>query len=290
MSINILPPRAAAKLRHLKTQAADLKALANAATLRAGDMRAGLAFTSPPPPPPHGGERQPGAMSVEATELQAEVDRLQAHAGVQRAKETNAQQLVAQLEFFLTTIPADARLIDVPPVKLELADSDTYQIAIGRVRQEISNLSAELRAVTASSASKDELREGARKYIDGLLAKKPRVKATREKVEVDFSSEASHTTKSNIAAALAWLDPDKFLQNIVDEIDAAPQPKNVMAADVRAKRIAEIRADLLKAESIEEFLVAEAEQDDVFLARRPMADARAVLSVAIVRSARTAAA
>lgn len=276
-----LPTRAAAHMRHIETLAADCDAIASNATLRAGRARSALSHAPSPD------SRSPSAMSPEAAELQAEVDRLEAYAGVQRAKAANLHQVFAQLQFFPTTIPPDARLIDVPPVKPKLADGDTYQIVIGRVRQEISNLSTELRAVTASSPSKDELRGRAREYVDSLLTKKPRVKATREKVEVDFSSDGSHTTKADIAAALAWLDRDKFLQNIIDVIDAAPQPKNVMATDVRAKRIAEIREALFKAEAEEEGLIREAEKDDVFLARRPMADPRAVLSVEIVRNTAT---
>lgn len=297
MSSAILTKKAAAKMNALTAWTADLRAIANNASLRAAEMRASLAHAPSPPPPPHGSERPPGAMSVEAKELQAEIDRLQAHAGVQHAKAATAMQLISHLEHWMTTIRPDMKLVDTPAVTMPLGDGDTYMTAIGKVRRDIATLSSEYHAANNSHQTMAEKLEMAERYVDGLVAKtNPRLKISRDAFELDFSVEGSFTPKANLAAAMAFLDRDKFLRKVIDMVEehdaAAPQHRLVMTADVRAKRLLEIRAELLKAESIEEWLISAASQDDVFLARRPTADPCAVLSVKIVKkeAARTAAA
>ncbi|MCF2523626.1 hypothetical protein [Bradyrhizobium sp. G127] len=297
MSSAILTKKAAAKMNALTAWTADLRAIANNASLRAAEMRASLAHAPSPPPPPHGSERPPGAMSVEAKELQAEIDRLQAHAGVQHAKAATAMQLIAHIEHWLTTLSPDVKLVDTPAVKLTLGDGETYMSAIGRVRQEIATLSSEHHAVHNSHPSMTEKLKLVERYVDGLDAKtKPRLKISRDAFELDFSVEGSFTPKANLAAAMVFLDRDRFLRKVIDMVEAhdaaQAQHRLVMTADARAERLVEIRTRLRELESIEEYLISEAAQDDVFLARRPTADPCAVLSVKIMKkeTARTAAA
>jgi hypothetical protein len=231
-------------------------------------------------------------MSPEAKELQAEIDRLQAHAGVQHAKAATAMQLISHLEHWMTTIRPDMKLVDTPAVTMPLGDSDTYLTAIGKVRRDVASLGSEYHAVNNSHQTMAEKLEMAERFVDGLAAKtKPRLKISRDAFELDFSVEGSFTPKANLAAAMAFLDRDKFLRKVIETVEAhdaaAPQHRLVMTADARAKRLLEIRAELLKAESIEEWLVSTASQeDDIFLARRPTADPCAVLSVKIVKNAR----
>lgn len=292
MNTSILTLKSAANFRGLKTLADDLKAVANNATLRAGELRRHLAHAPTPPPPSHGGERPPGAMSAEAKEMQAEIDRLQTHAGVQHAKAATAMQLIAHIEHWLTTLSPDMKLVDTPAVKLTLGDGETYMTAIGRVRQEIATLSSEHHAAHNSHPSMTEKLEMVERYVDGLDAKtKPRLKISRDAFELDFSVEGSFTPKANLAAAMVFLDRDRFLRKVIDMVEAhdaaQAQHRLVMTADARAERLAEIRTRLRELESTEEWLISEAAQDDIFLARRPTADPCAVLSVKIVKNTKS---
>ncbi len=206
-----------------------------------------------------------------------------------QAKASNASQLLATLSHWLTTLRPDVKLVETSGLKFPLLDGDTHVAAVGRVRQEISNLSAELYAVNHAGPTKDEQREAARKYVDSLLAQtKPRIKSAHGKFEVSFSSDSSHTTKANVAAALAWLDRDRFLENIISVIDAAPEPRLTMTAAAKAERITEIQTDLLKNERLEEWLISDAAVDDIHLPRRPMANPYAVLGLAAVTASREA--
>lgn len=275
--MTVLPPKAAAKLMQLRHHADDLQALISSSLSRASELRRAL---------------QNNPTGPNAPNWEFEIDRLQSHVATLQAKASNASQLLATLSHWMTTVRPDVKLVETSGLKFPLLDGDTHVAAVGRVRQEISNLSAEFYAVNHAGPTKDEQREAARKYVDGLLAQTtPRVKATHSKLEISFSSESSHTTKANVAAALAWLDRDRFLKNIISIIDAAPQPRLTMTAAAKAKRAAEIQAELLKNERLEEWLISDAAIDDVHIPRRPMANPYAVLGIeAVTKSKEVAAA
>lgn len=123
-----------------------------------------------------------------------------------------------------------------------------------------------------------------------MVAKsKPTVKATHGKFEFNLSPEPSFTNKINFVAALAFLDKDKLLTNIIDLIDAAPKARLTMSAEAKEKRIAEIRADMLKNERFEEWLISDAVLNGLDISRRPMANPIAVLGVTIVAADKAAA-
>lgn len=274
--MTVLPPKAATKLMQLRHQADDYQALIGSSLARASGLRRAL---------------QNSPDSPEAPSWEFEIDRLQGHVTALQAKAGNASQLLATLSHWMTTLRPDQKLVEARTIKLPLLDGDTHVAAVDRIRQEISRLGAELYAVNHAGPTKDEQREAARKYVDSLLAQtKPRIKATHSKFEISFSSDSSHTTKANVAAALAWLDRDRFLENIISVIDAAPESALTMTAAVKAQRIPTIEADLLKNQRIEEWLISDAAIDDVHIPRRPLANPYAVLGVEAVTASKEAAA
>jgi hypothetical protein len=271
-----LPDKAAKKFMELRHLADNLQALISSSLARASELRRAL---------------QNNPISPEAPNWEFEIDRLQSHVATLQAKAGNASQLLATLSHWLPTLRPDQKLVETPAIKLPLLHGDTHVAAVARIRQEISSLGAELYAVNHAGPTLDEQREAARKYVDGLLAKtKPTVKVSHSKFELNFSSDSSFTPKANVAAAMAWLDPDRFLKNIISVIDATPQPRIVMTAKEKSKRKAEIEAELLKNERIEEWLISDAAIDDVHIPRRPLANPYAVLGVEAVTASKEAAA
>lgn len=274
--MSLLPPKAAKKLMELRHQADDYQALIGSSLARASELRRAL---------------QNNSGSPDAPNWEFEIDRLQGHVTILQAKAGNASQLLATLSHWMTTLRPDVKLVEARPLKMPLLDGDTHVAAVGRVRQQISSLGAELYAVNHAGPTKDEQHEAARKYVDALLAKtKPSVKAIHGKFEVSFSSDSSHTPKANVAAALCWLSPSMFLQNLIDAVDALPPPRLVMTASAKTERIAQIRDEMLRHERLEEWLISEAALDDVVIPRRPLASPLAILGLAIVTASKEAAA
>lgn len=271
-----LPDKAAKKFMELRHQADDYQALIASSLGRASELRRAL---------------QNNPTGPEAPNWKFEIDRLEAHVTALQAKAGNASQLLATLAYWKTTLRPDQKLVEARPLKMPLLDGDTHVAAVHRVRQQISSLGAELHAVNHAGPTKDEQYEAAHNYVDALLAKtKPAVKATHGKFEVSFASDASHTPKANVAAALCWLSPPLFLQNLIDAVDALPTPRLVMTASAKAERIAQIRDEMLRHERIEEWLITEAGEDEVVIPRRPLASPLAILGLAIVVASKEAAA
>lgn len=286
---SILTPTAAAKLKALRAQAEDLNALANTATRRAGERRSTMAFA---PAPPDAENRSPDAMSAEAVERQAEVDRLQSYAGVQHAKANAALQLCVQIDHFLTTLPPDTRLIDAKPVTLPKLDDQNFQNTVGEVRRKIGELSTALTSLGRAGPTKKERHQAARKYVDGLIAKaRPTIRVSHNKFEITWGVDGSLSSKAvNAAALAAWTSPDAFLESIIEALDAMPEPAHVMTAEAKQTEADAIRKELLAQERVEEACIEQAALHDMSIPRRVMANPLAVLGLEIVSAAKATAA
>lgn len=274
--MNILPPKAATKFMELRHQSDNLQALISSSLARAANLR--RACQNNPTGP------EVASWDLEIRTLQAQSISLQEKAG-------NATQLLAQLNCWMQTLRPSMKLADRPALKLPMFDGDNHISSVGAIRRTIAELSTELHAVNHAGPTKEEQQEAARKYVDSLIGKcRPSVKAAHGKFEFSLSPEPSFANKLNIPAALAWLDKDRFLQNILDMIDAAPKARIVMSGKNKEDRIAEIRAEMLKNERFEEWLISDAAKDGLDIPRRPMANPLAVLSVTIATAENASAA
>jgi hypothetical protein len=90
-----------------------------------------------------------------------------------------------------------------------------------------------------------------------------------------FASHQAH----DVLGLLAYLFKDQLLEKLSAEVDELADDAGALTPEERAEREAELRAELLAAERLEERLIeiAAAEGRDVM--RRPSADARAILGI-----------
>lgn len=286
---SVLTPKMAAHLAELKTQAADLHALANSSLLRANELRHALNFAAPPP---DAHNRDPDAVSAEVTALQVEIEKVQTHSGVQHAKATAALGLVTQIEYWLTTVPANVRLIDARPVTLPKLDDQNFQNMVGDIRRRIGELSTAITSLGRAGPTKKERHQAARKYVDSLIAKaRPIIRVSHNKFEITWGVDGSLSSKAvNAAALAAWTSPDAFLESIIETLDAMPEPALVMTAEAKQAEADALKKELLAEERVEEEWIRRAALHDTSIVRRVTANPLAVLSAEMVSAAKATAA
>lgn len=83
-------------------------------------------------------------------------------------------------------------------------------------------------------------------------------------------------------ALLVWLNRDELKKRALEALRAAHDPKNALSDEDRAARLAELDAELLAQERIEEAAVEACEAAGIRVYRRPNADPRAVLGVEVI--------
>jgi hypothetical protein len=90
-------------------------------------------------------------------------------------------------------------------------------------------------------------------------------------------------TENFVGAALAWLDPERFVAKLEAMIDETPQRGEPMTGPEQAKRMGELTAEIERLSRLEEALISAAfEQDGTDVLRRRDALPAAVLGVAVV--------
>ena len=270
----VLPPKAAAKWQGLQHQSSDLNALISSAVSRAADLRRML---------------QINPTSPLAKMWEEEIARLQSRAQQQDGKARNLAQLLAQISHWLTTLRPGMTLVDRKPEHQAL-DGDNHVTAVNRVRMKISELDGELRATLRAGPTRNERRQAVHDYVAGLVASaRPRTRTTHEKFEFAFATEASFNIKTNLPAAMCFLDQERFTERLLELVDNESSAVE-MTAEAKKARIVELRAELENQERIEEWLIAAAAGVDVHIERRPMASPLAVLGLSLVRATKAVAA
>jgi hypothetical protein len=102
---------------------------------------------------------------VPAKELEHEIAQLDAHRASRDARHRQDAQLVAQVRYFLETLPDAVRLSDIVREPLPLRDNGNYRTAVDLVRAEVREIHRSLRLLASAPLPRDELKQRARAYI-----------------------------------------------------------------------------------------------------------------------------
>jgi len=288
MSLIALPPKAAAKLATIIAHAADIEAVARAATIRAAELDHRMAFAAPPPDERN---RAPTAMSAEAVQLKAQIEEQRSRAAVHHAKSAAMKQLLTNIENFRRDFKPGFRLVDAKPVELPKLAENSFQHAVGEIRYKIGERAKDLRHLASVKPTKSERDAMTEAYVYGLVRKaRPTIRTTHTKASVEFGVGNALMSKADVAAAmLAWLSPEQFLARLI-EVQDAEATGHVMSAEELAKETAAIRAKVALLERREEAIIVLASKHDMEITRRPTASPLSVLEVEMVRIEATAAA
>ncbi|MBB5053319.1 hypothetical protein HNQ36_003310 [Afipia massiliensis] len=271
-----LPRKAAKKLTLLRIETEDAGALVNSTMQRISSVK--RAISSNPP---------------DLADLEHELARLQGNAADHQTKHNAMVQLLTQITTgWLPTLKPDSVLVDIEqPAEFVPRKDEPVAAAILRLRNEIASLDDELRRANRAVPTRACRREAAKRYVDDLVLRSPPKVASSKygKFSVDFTDAGSFTVKANVAAALAFLEPEKFLKRLYALIDDAPEPELALTATDKAARVAAIRSEMLKLEVLEEAAIEFAAYEQIQITRRPFANPLAVLSCTLRSKQATAA-
>lgn len=199
--------------------------------------------------------------------------------------------LNGRLRAFLERLPVNVQLAEAKPVRLKLQDGESYLAAVERVRRDIISVVSERIRVDQSAPPRSDVKRRVKAWIEqrGHLAR-PAVTATHDAFTVQFQTYLDNATAPilDIAAALAWFDPNGFERKINELIDGMPEPRLALTASEKSERLRDLRDRLYERERLEETLIMAAEEQNQVILRRPTASPNAVLGI-IVRSMANAA-
>jgi hypothetical protein len=271
-----LPPTAREKLSILDDDVAEAQYALNASLRRLSDLNRVLGNA------PH---------ADGAADLEFEISRLRAKQIEQSLRHREAALIAAHVRGWLRELPVGTTFEDAKPSKAkDRLTSDGLLEAVARVRAEIASLQAERRKVQQAPPPIRDLRAKASDYVDHLVARgRPRITATQDQFAVTFES-GGFSSKADIVAILAWLDPKALLDRLHDELKAMPQPGLTLSAKDKVAALSGLRVRIAALERDEEALIEAAHSRRIDIARRPDADPAAILNLVVKHTSEVVAA
>lgn len=259
-----IPPFARAKMAALEATADQMRTLELATGRRIRDLEDTIG-------------NMPDAPGTE--DLEHELSRLRSVMVEQQSRHREKSNLVAQLRGWLRNLPPQANLVDARRSKPAMKKGETVSQAVARIRDEIADLKSKVALVKQAKPPVAEIKKQARAFVQRLAEQgRPAITAGYDQFEIKFAT-SSWSPAPNLGAALAWLDADRLVHRLEQEIDAMPKPVMALTASERSEQYASLRTELAALERTEERLIDAAADDGQDIARRVDADPRAVLSV-----------
>lgn len=299
-----LPEPARAKLRRLRAAAADAHALAQ---LPYHSMReahdAALAIDSRIRSLENGASRgHPETIKiVEAERANLEKFRAEAreHSAEHERRKSGSEALaltIRAIEDYVSTLPLTPMVETAPIAPPTLQKNETPAQAVDRLRAKIATLQQDAQATEDAPHHSSVAKARARRQIETLAASgridvMPLIEANRdfllpmtmgEGLIVRGDSGSAHGMLADHVDAVAmmmWLFKDQLLARIEAEIDECADDRSALSPETRAKRRAQIAAQILQTEREEERLIELAADQGVTIMRRPDCDPRAILQL-----------
>jgi|APCry1669192522_1035417.scaffolds.fasta_scaffold01145_8 hypothetical protein len=261
---DILPPKARDKLTLLSDAVSESSVLIASHIRRVNELRTSMGNTY--------------AQGKNSAASSRELARMLSKQTAQQVRFRESNQLLAQLQHWLQSLPRNVVLEDVKHPKPKIKGSAIE--AVEAIRERIKATRKEIVAVQTAGPTLEDTKTAARAYVKAAAERaRPKITATHDKFEVTFGVlDFSHRAITPFEQ-LCWLHPNDVIAKLDAEIDALPASPLALSAADKAARLDELSAALLALERDEEASIASSAQE---IARRPQADPRAVLGVALV--------
>jgi hypothetical protein len=167
---------------------------------------------------------------------------------------------------------------------IRLKRDETLHDALSRVREQIAAMQQHIAAVKSSPlplADQEQLCEAY--VVRQLAAARPAVAVLRDdQLRVTFRDSVVGST-DDVLALLCWCAPEQVYKSLVRAIHEQPARADAMPAAERVRRTAELEAQLLELELLEESIIIRAHGDGLDVLRRPDAAPAAVLGVVLAK-------
>jgi hypothetical protein len=213
-----------------------------------------------------------------------------------------ASLLTNNLESWLRDLPPGCTVVPHHAEPAAPRKGESAFDAVERLRRRLEELRADLRQVGCAPITSAEAKAKVRAEVEALAARGPDVYGVIERRHggVDWPTTLARVDAFRDGRAdpdkplvrvfdslglLAWLAKDPLISAIEAEIDRRADDAAALTEEQRASRVADIRQELLAVERDEESLITLLNRTGGDIARRPDADARAVLGVEIATPA-----
>lgn len=183
---------------------------------------------------------------------------------------------------------AEFKTFDATP-KMKRKASEDWSATAKRLRDEVAELQAERHRVASAPIPADEAKAAMRREIEALAeAGMPDVGRCLEGHSIRWPTKKLLGANGgllvfdflDVQALVAWLDRDRLIARLEDEIDAMADPAEALTDAQRQKEDARLRAEVLRVEREEEAAISAAAAEGTTIPRRRNADPRAVLELA----------
>jgi hypothetical protein len=228
--------------------------------------------------------------------VDGEIARLAQLEEVRSARWQATSQLLANVERWLSALPATARVASWDGEAPKLKKGENSIGALERVRHRIRELSAEAHAVRSAPITSEMAKARIAAQVEEVAARGlPDVyqviehgerlawPKARAEVQTFPGPGGDHgkplITVPDVLAILAWVAKDELLAKLFDEVDQRADDGAALTDEERAARLDEIATDLLVAERAEESLVELAAAEGFTIDRRPDANPMAILGL-----------
>ena len=211
-------------------------------------------------------------------------------------KHHNAAQVCAEITAWLTALPPSTVLAPVTVEPVKLRHGNSIASAIERLRADLTAAQHELQTIRFAPPTPAEIEQQVRDYVTRLRrAGSPLITASHDRFAVSFFGEAPNMPApkigpQQIAAVLAWLDPDAFTARLLATLAALPSTGESISFADKTRRTNELTEQIAQLEYREESLIEQAARHGLEIVRRPHASPAAVLGVQVAKPRAAAAA
>ncbi len=203
------------------------------------------------------------------------------------AERQNAFGFLDNIETWLRRAGSDGRFREARPVDLKLTARTDLSAEVAKVRARIAEAEEAFAKAENAPAPANDLEARAHAEIDRIAetgalkahpsSRDPNPLGLARKLAIGTSSGGSIVGTGGVDI-LVWVLRDQLKQAISEQIDQFPQA-GALTDEQREKAFADLAAQRLELERIEETLISTAEIDGRIIARRADADPRAILGI-----------
>jgi hypothetical protein len=234
-----------------------------------------------------------------AGSLPPSAEHLRAGLAAQRDKHAERHRVLSMLVSRLNQFHAELRLapgfmLEVMPVEvIKLKPHETVVAAITQFRKDILKTIQEIASVRSAPLKRESQEQAITEYIAAQVGRvKPRIAFDVKGRARVMWAEDMIASKDDLVGMLCWILGGASKQvsaAFLRDLDQQPEPANALTVAEREQRLAELSAELLRMERLEESLIVRAASDGTEVLRRPDASPLAVLGIVIVSAQEMAA-
>jgi hypothetical protein len=214
-----------------------------------------------------------------ANSLPPSAENLRAGLAAQRDKHAERHRVLSMLVSRLNQFHMELRLAPgsvlevalVEPIKLK--PHETVVAAITQFRRDILKTIQEIASVRSAPLKRESQEQAITEYVAAQVGRvKPRIAFDMRGRAKVMWAEDMIASKDDLVGMLCWIlggASKQVAAAFVRDLGDGPEPANALSVAEREQRLAELSAELLRMERLEESLIVRAASDGTEVLRRP---------------------